>query len=265
MAHFLRPAGVGPVGYDVDNKLAPGSVWRMQIPVGGTRSIALYGGAGLKVTSNNPTVVADNFTDRQSGDLRVLTLSGGTLGTSMLEVRQGAQLWLALQVQVVPPAPPAARTLSPAGVAFIARHEGLRLHMYNDVAGHATIGFGHLVHHGKIGTQPATEARFTEGISRPQALQILAQDSGIHVAAVRRAVRRPLTQNELDALVDLSFNIGAGGMAGSQVIRLINAGGYTPGEIQHAFLLWIHAGGRVISALVARRNEEYALFMTGRY
>jgi hypothetical protein len=31
MAHFLKPSGGSAAGYDVDGKLAPGSVWRMRI------------------------------------------------------------------------------------------------------------------------------------------------------------------------------------------------------------------------------------------
>jgi len=43
MAHFFRPSdGPSNVSYDVDGKLAPSSIWRMQIPIGGSRSVVLY-------------------------------------------------------------------------------------------------------------------------------------------------------------------------------------------------------------------------------
>ena len=38
--------------------------------------------------------------------------------------------------------------LSNAGAQFIGRFEGLRAHLYDDAAGHCTIGSGHLVHLG---------------------------------------------------------------------------------------------------------------------
>ena len=57
MAHFLAPPGGSSTGYDVDNKLAPKSIWRMQVAVGTERTVALWGGAGLFVRSNNPSVV----------------------------------------------------------------------------------------------------------------------------------------------------------------------------------------------------------------
>ena len=100
MAHFIAPPGGGGTGYDVDGKLAPGSVWRVQIPVGTERAIALWGGTGLAVRSNNPGVVVD-MGESQSGNLRVFTLKGQSLGTSMLEASQGDQVWVFVQVQVV--------------------------------------------------------------------------------------------------------------------------------------------------------------------
>lgn len=102
MAHFLKPPGASSTGYDVDGKLAPGSIWRIQIPVGQSREVAVWGGAGLWIKSNNPAVVPnDGFKARNSGDLKILALNGRSLGTSMLEVGDGPNLWISLQVQVV--------------------------------------------------------------------------------------------------------------------------------------------------------------------
>lgn len=124
MAHFLVPPSAAKAGYDVDNKLAPGSVWRIQIPQGQTREIALWGGAGLWIKSNNPGVLPnDGFKERPSGALRILKLSGRSLGTSMLEVGQGASKWIALQVQVVGASsvvaqPEVALSFNPTGPTF---------------------------------------------------------------------------------------------------------------------------------------------------
>jgi hypothetical protein len=102
MAHFLKPPGADGAGYDVDGKLAPGSVWRMQIPSGQSRGIAIWGANGLWARSNNPPVVPnDGFKARTLGDLRILTLVGASPGTSMLEVGDGPKAWISLQVQVV--------------------------------------------------------------------------------------------------------------------------------------------------------------------
>ncbi len=102
MAHYLAPQGE-TAGYDVDHKLAPGSVWRMRILVSQRRDIVLWGGADLGVTSNNPSVVPnDGFQENmsRSDGLRYLSLLGRTPGTTMLEASQGGAVWCSLQVQV---------------------------------------------------------------------------------------------------------------------------------------------------------------------
>jgi hypothetical protein len=112
MAHFLKPPGNRPEGYDADNKLGPGSLWRVRIPSGTPRTVALYGGPGLKVTSNNPSVVPNNGPGRDrlkelpsSGDLRIFELVGGIAGGSFIEVRSddaANNFWIRIQALVTP-------------------------------------------------------------------------------------------------------------------------------------------------------------------
>jgi GH24 family phage-related lysozyme (muramidase) len=155
--------------------------------------------------------------------------------------------------------------LSQAGLNFIARHEAFMPRLYNDAVGFATIGYGHLVHRGAVGTNAAAEAPFAQGILQAQALQLLNQDVAPHVQAVNNAVQQPVTQAQFDALVSFSFNVGAAGMRGSQLVQIINQGGYGPQQIANAFGLWIHGGGAVIPGLVNRRNAEANLFNNGQY
>src|SRR5262249_13571519 len=105
MAHFFKAADAPSTGYDVDNKLAPGSVWRMQVPLFRPGTIALFDGTedGLLIRSNNPDVVPnDGFGERKDGANRILTLYGQRTGTSLIEVRatKNGPLWSVLQVQV---------------------------------------------------------------------------------------------------------------------------------------------------------------------
>lgn len=270
MAHFQKPPGQASAGYDVDGKAAPGSVWRMQVPLGSSRAIALSGGAGLSVRSNNPGVVPNTFSETLNGNFRVLTLSGGSVGTSMLEVGPGNDVWISLQVQVVAanaanPGVAQAHALSQAGLNFIGRHESFVGHLYNDAAFFATIGYGHLVHRGRVGTNPAAEAPYRQGLSQAQALQLLQRDAANHIAAVNGAIRVPITQNQFDALVSFSFNVGAGGMRGSGLVNLINRGNPAPQQIQNSFLQWVNAGGVRMPGLVNRRTDEANLFNYGRY
>jgi hypothetical protein len=92
MAHFLKQPDAGSTGYDIDNYLAPGSVWRMQVLVGGSRKIELRLRAALRVRSNDDRVVPNSdvvIEERPAEDLRLITVTGGILGTSLLEVGIG--------------------------------------------------------------------------------------------------------------------------------------------------------------------------------
>jgi hypothetical protein len=106
MAHWMKPPGNSSEGYDADNKLAPGSLWRVRVPLKSTRSVALWGGDGLKVRSNNPGVVLNEPTGEvkelaPSGDLRIFELFGASEGGSFIDVwgSDGA-FWIRLQALV---------------------------------------------------------------------------------------------------------------------------------------------------------------------
>lgn len=141
------------------------------------------------------------------------------------------------------------RMLSASGLALIKAHEGLELFPYADVAGHMTIGYGHLIMPGE---------NFSGGISEHQAETILRADTEKAQRAVRVNVTVPLTQNQFDALVSLVFNIGIGAFTNSTLLRVLNEGRYADAAAQ--FDVWRMAGKRVVQGLVKRRAAERDLF-----
>lgn len=149
--------------------------------------------------------------------------------------------------------------LSDAGLAFLTRHEGLRTHLYNDSRGHATIGYGHLVHAGAVGTNPRAEAPFRGGLAQPMAAALLRRDVRACEAAIRVGVTRNLTQAQFDALVSFTFNVGVAGFQGSTLRRAINAGA-DPADIRAAFMMWTKN-----PELRGRRADEANLFLAGSY
>jgi lysozyme len=70
----------------------------------------------------------------------------------------------------------------------------------------------------------------------------------------------PLTQNQFDALVDFTFNVGQGNLASSTLLRELNAGNTAGAAAQ--FLVWVYAKGVELPGLVTRRQAEAALFQT---
>lgn len=150
-------------------------------------------------------------------------------------------------------------TLSRSGVRLIARFEGFRSDLYDDAAGHCTIGYGHLVHHGNCtGSEPA---EFRRGITRERALEILGDDAASAAATVNRLVTVPLEQHQFDALVSFVFNVGGGAFEGSTLLRVLNEGHYdhVPSELNR----WVKANGTTLAGLVTRRKAEGALFSSG--
>jgi lysozyme len=142
--------------------------------------------------------------------------------------------------------------LNAEGLDLIKKSEGFRDRVYRDVAGFPTIGYGHLI--------KPTES-FPDGIAEPQAAEILASDVQDAEQAVARLVKVALTQGQFDALVDFCFNLGAGRLAGSTLLRELNAGHHAAAAQQ--LFAWDHAGGFVNAGLKARRQAEFELWTRG--
>jgi lysozyme len=139
--------------------------------------------------------------------------------------------------------------LSTTGMELLKNSEGFRSRVYLDVAGFPMIGYGHRLLH---------RDSFPNGIDEPQAANLLACDVRDAEQAVQRLVKAPLTQGQFDALVDFCFNLGAGRLTASTLLKCLNAGRYD--EAVEQLQLWDHAGGQECSALKARREAEAELW-----
>jgi lysozyme len=91
-------------------------------------------------------------------------------------------------------------------------------------------------------------------------------------SSVTRTINRvTLSQNEFDALVSFSYNVGSPAFEGSTLAKLINLGKYKTGDaktrkaaindIDLEFKKWTKSNGTVLSGLVSRRAHEAALFL----
>lgn len=131
---------------------------------------------------------------------------------------------------------------------LIARFEGLRLKAYKCPAGIWTIAFGATTFNGK---------RVTEGlvITKEQAYEQLERDLAVFENGVERLVSKPINQDQFDALVSFSFNLGLGSLSRSSVLRKVNADPSDP-TIRDSFAMWNKAGGKVLAGLVKRRKAE---------
>ncbi|QTD44960.1 lysozyme [Ottowia testudinis] len=114
-------------------------------------------------------------------------------------------------------------------------------------AGYWTIGYGHLC-------QPDHPA-----ITQEQGELYLAQDLQAALAATLRhcPVLAAEPENRLAAMVDFTFNLGAGRLQTSTLRRRVNQRNWP--EVARELRRWIHGGGRVLPGLVARREANARL------
>jgi lysozyme len=148
--------------------------------------------------------------------------------------------------------------ISDEGVTLVKTSEAFRGQMYNCPAGHCTIGYGHLVHLGPVGSDPKSEAPFLAGLTEVQASALLREDLRTYEAAVHHLVKVSIDQSEYDALVDFEYNLGTGALAQSTLLKKLNAGDYDGTAVE--FDRWVNANGHRLAGLVARRDAEEALF-----
>jgi lysozyme len=120
---------------------------------------------------------------------------------------------------------------------------------YPDETGVPTIGYGH-----------------TKGVqlgltcSQDQAERWLMDDVQEAAADVNALVKVPLTQHEFDALVDFTFNVGAGNLKHSTLLQLVNTQRFA--DAAKEFDKWSYAGGHIVAGLLRRRQAEHTEFLT---
>jgi lysozyme len=138
--------------------------------------------------------------------------------------------------------------LGPKGTALIKSFEDCKLAAYQDQRGIWTLGWGHT-----LGVVPY------QTCSQEDADIWFVQDTQTAVNAVNRTTDVPLTQEQFDALVSFTFNVGQGSEAHSTLLALVNQRNFAAAGDQ--FLVWNHTNGVVNAGLTRRRKAERALFL----
>jgi lysozyme len=116
-----------------------------------------------------------------------------------------------------------------------------------------TVGVGHLIGDGN--TLPDS---WNKTFTLDEVYDILAKDVVRFERGVNKYITVPLRQNEFDALVSFSFNLGLGVLQRSTLRQALNRGD-KEGAIT-SLLKYNKAGGKVLKGLDNRRKDEAALF-----
>ena len=139
------------------------------------------------------------------------------------------------------------------GIDLICGFEGLRLKAYDDGVGVWTIGFGTTVYPNGIRVKKG------DTCTEAQAKAYMVYDLKKFESAVNNAVTVPLNQNQFDALVSLTYNIGPSAFSKSTLVKKLNAGDIRGAAEQ--FDVWVNAGGKRMQGLANRRAKEKEVFL----
>lgn len=142
---------------------------------------------------------------------------------------------------------------SQVGINLISSFEDTRLKAYDDGVGVWTIGIGTTVYPNGV------KVKKGDVCTLEQAKSYFAHDLKRFEASVNNLVKVPLSQNQFDALVSLTYNIGETAFSESTLLKKLNAKDYQGAADQ--FPQWNKGGGKVLKGLVRRRAAERALFL----
>jgi lysozyme len=144
-------------------------------------------------------------------------------------------------------------------INLIKDSESVSLTPYNCPAGHATIGYGHLLHRG-----PVTASEEGVAWTIEKANEALQQDISLIEKELSRKLKVPVNQNQFDALVSWTFNLGIGKLVEGKCswLRELNKGNYT--SVPELLKRWNKAmvNGMLVElpGLTKRRSLEARLF-----
>jgi lysozyme len=145
--------------------------------------------------------------------------------------------------------------LSDKGAEDLKGSEGFRSQPYLDGEGVPTIGFGSTFY--ENGTRVTLK---DAPLTKERALQIFKVTLKQYTSAVDKNVTVPLTQNEFDALVEFTYNVGVAAFKGSTLLKLLNAGA-PKDQVAAQFLRWNKDEGKVVPGLTNRRKRESTKFL----
>lgn len=146
--------------------------------------------------------------------------------------------------------------VSQSGKEMIMKHEGVRLKAYLCPAKVPTIGWGNTIY------ENATKVKMGDEITLDRAKQLF----DLIIAKFEKSVLSALggvvvNGNQFDALVSFTYNVGAGNLNRSTLLKKVIA---NPNDltIRGEFMKWNKAGGKVLNGLTKRRVDEANLYFS---
>ena len=238
-------------------------------------------GLVAKLAANALGLTADGvtgtFTDTNSSYVEALYAAGIVDGYPDGTFRPGASVTRAEIAAIVhriynsrEPVQPVDPDLTPEDIqlrtseqliALLKQKEGFRATAYWDYAQYS-IGYG----------SACTKDEYPNGITEAQAdilLREMLQGFEKKLDKFLQENYITLRDNQYDALISLTYNIGSGWMKESALATLLKNGTYSNNELASAIGIWCHVKSNGVTSihdgLVARRISEINVFLYGDY
>lgn len=140
------------------------------------------------------------------------------------------------------------------GIAIIQEFEGIKTKPYKDCIGLWTVGIGTLIGDGK-----SLPDSWNRTFTLEECHALLRKELSHIERGIAKYISVKLTQNQFDALVCFTYNLGLGCLQRSTLRQKLNRGD-KDGAIE-SWLKYNKAGGKVFKGLDRRRKAEVKLFL----
>ena len=175
---------------------------------------------------------------------------------------------------------PSASAVHPKTVDFIAGFEGYYAEPYNDPAGFATVGYGHLIAYRPV-RKSDRKLIWVRGQDNPgkltekEAKRLLRQDlAGYEAAVLERIGDTPVNRPMMTALTSFAFNLGPGYLdlkksngftRTTHVAKKLRQRNYLGAARDMRIYDGVISGGKryTLPGLTRRRNDEFKLMRQG--
>lgn len=138
-------------------------------------------------------------------------------------------------------------------VSIVKKYEGFRSKPYKCPAGIPTIGYGSTFY---INSEKVS--MYDSEISETFASELLETVLNDFAKKVDNIIKVSLNQNQFDALVSFTYNIGIGAFTKSTLLKKLNNVDFQGAS--NEFIRWNKANGKVLKGLTNRRLDEQKLF-----
>ena len=142
------------------------------------------------------------------------------------------------------------------GIELIKKYESLSLKPYLCPAKIPTIGYGNTYY------EDGTKVKMTDKpITKERAESLFFITLFGFEIAVNKYVYSKINQNQFDALVSFSYNVGITNFKVSTLLKKVNLNPIDK-DIAYQFSRWNRSKGKVLNGLTRRRKEESNLYFS---